>query len=72
MQNNNNRVDAEEQPSTTIAAIINNSSLIEELKTDSDTIIATKPRACSLESPAIVTHGAAFAACNASADDKHS
>ena len=69
---NNTRMDAEEQPSTTLAVIINNSDLIEELKTDSDTIIATKPRACSLESPAIITPAAALAACNASADDKHS
>ena len=70
--NENKRIDAEEQASAAIATIINSSDLVEELKTDSDTIIHTKPRASSLESPAIITDAAAFAACNASAEDKHS
>ena len=68
--NENNRIDAEEHPLTTLEVIINNSDLVEELKTDSDNIIATKPRASSLESPAIITHAAALAACNASTNEK--
>ena len=42
------------------------------MKTDSEGIIHTKPRASSLESPLIITEAAALATCNASADDKHS
>ena len=77
MQNHNTnqsiRIDAQEHPSTSISAIINNSELLaEELKTESDNIIATKPRASSDESPAIVNNATAFAVFNASTEGKHS